>query len=306
VGSEDFTLYGVELDGSGVKASVRVNTTGAIRGSVAELPGSTKECGFATSDTGFVGVASTVANDSDRIGPTTAFAIGPVIGMDGRIYSATSTGSLRSYALNASPVVTLSDAWSSPVGFGVTVPLAVDLAGDIWSVSIDGKLAKTTPSETSGAVLPIGTLPASPVDSPVILAGGDVVVGDQANVLHRLTPAGLTAWSTEPNLGAAPGAPIVVAGGDAALVVPTAGGKLVALHEDGTEAWSATLDNGKGLRINIYTAPGQTSNVMSTAYVASSSGKLFAVIVDGQLDASAPWPKAFHDPKNTNRAGPQP
>ena len=45
---------------------------------------------------------------------------------------------------------------------------------------------------------------------------------------------------------------------------------------------------------------------MSTAYVASASGKLFAVVVDGQLDASAPWPKAFHDPKNTNRAGPQP
>jgi hypothetical protein len=45
---------------------------------------------------------------------------------------------------------------------------------------------------------------------------------------------------------------------------------------------------------------------MSTAYVASSSGKLFAVIVDGELDGSSPWPKAFHDPRNTNRAGPQP
>ncbi len=51
---------------------------------------------------------------------------------------------------------------------------------------------------------------------------------------------------------------------------------------------------------------GQTSNVISTAYIASSSGKLFAVIVDGQLDSAAPWPKAFHDPRNTNRAGPQP
>jgi hypothetical protein len=45
---------------------------------------------------------------------------------------------------------------------------------------------------------------------------------------------------------------------------------------------------------------------MSYAYFASGNGRLYSVVVDGQLDASAPWPKAFHDPKNTNRAGPQP
>ncbi len=44
----------------------------------------------------------------------------------------------------------------------------------------------------------------------------------------------------------------------------------------------------------------------STAYFSGANGKLYAVIVDGHLDTSAPWPKAFHDPRNTNRAGPQP
>ena len=71
--------------------------------------------------------------------------------------------------------------------------------------------------------------------------------------------------------------------------------------------WSTTIDAGKSLRpANLYTPAGQTGAAMSTAYVASANGKLFAVVVDGELDASAPWPKAFHDPKNTNRAGPQP
>ena len=45
---------------------------------------------------------------------------------------------------------------------------------------------------------------------------------------------------------------------------------------------------------------------MSVAYLANEGGRLFALIVDGALDGTAPWPKAFHDPRNTNRAGPQP
>jgi hypothetical protein len=58
---------------------------------------------------------------------------------------------------------------------------------------------------------------------------------------------------------------------------------------------------------NIYTPPGQPpGQVLSTAYFAGADGVLHAVIVDGALDESAPWPKAFHDPQNTNRARPLP
>jgi hypothetical protein len=51
---------------------------------------------------------------------------------------------------------------------------------------------------------------------------------------------------------------------------------------------------------NIWTEPGATT---STAYLAGADGNLYAVIVDGALDTSAPWPKAFHDPQNTSNAG---
>ena len=57
----------------------------------------------------------------------------------------------------------------------------------------------------------------------------------------------------------------------------------------------------------IYTPPAQNAgSEMSTVYFGASDGVLHAVIVDGKLDGSAPWPKAFHDPQNTNRAGAQP
>jgi len=58
---------------------------------------------------------------------------------------------------------------------------------------------------------------------------------------------------------------------------------------------------------NLFTPPSQPAgSTVSYAYFSSGNGRLFAVIVDGQLDATAPWPKAFHDPRNTNHAGPQP
>jgi hypothetical protein len=303
IGSEDYSLYGIELDGSGLAPGVAVATDGAINGSVAVLPQATKEWAFVTSNSGRVGAASTVANEYSRSPAGDACTAGAVIGLDGRIYaaSATSTATVRSFAFDGA----FTPKWTVEVGVSVSAPLAIDGDGNVWTGSLDAKLVKTTPSDLSGSSTTFKTLPGSVVDSPVFLAGGDIVVGDQSGALHRFTPTGAQVWGVEPNFGVPSRASLVLAGGDAALIVP-AGGKVVALRGDGTESWSNTLDIGTLRAPNIYTVPGQTGNAMSTVYLASSTGKLFAVIVDGQLDASAPWPKAFHDPKNTNRAGPQP
>lgn len=93
------------------------------------------------------------------------------------------------------------------------------------------------------------------------------------------------------------------------FVVPTDVGVIDVLRRDGTVAWSGQLSSGTASLQpgNIYTPPTEPAGAeLSTAYFAGSDGVLHAVIVDGKLDASAPWPKAFHDPRNTNRAGPQP
>lgn len=212
---------------------------------------------------------------------------------------------MRAYRLNTTGL-TLNQEWSVPVGVNVSAPLAVDATGNVWTGTLDRLLSKTAPGETSATVTPVATLPGSIVDSPVVLANGDVVVGDDTGLLHRFSSAGAQLWASEPNLGAAVQSPMVLTDPATPFIVPSAGGKVFALRSDGTVAWSATLEAGKALRAPNLHTPTSAGPVLSTAYFANAGGKIFAVIVDGQLDASAPWPKAFHDPRNTNRAGPQP
>jgi hypothetical protein len=272
------------------------------------MPAGTKEWAFAASGAGFVGAASSVANEDAVAGPTSGFSVGPVIGVDGRIFAATGSGTatLHAYTLTTTPAIALNDRWNVGVGVNVSAPPAIDVAGSVLAGTVDGKLSKTAPGETRGTLTPIVTLPGSIVDSPVILPNGDIVVGDDTGLLHRYSESGAQVWTTEPNLGAAVQAPMVMTDPSTPLIVPSAGGKIFAVRGNGTVAWSATLESGNALRApNLYTPIG-AGPVISTAYLTSASGKLFAIIVDGQLDASAPWPKAFHDPRNTNRAGPQP
>ncbi len=309
VGSEDFSLHAVRLDGTGVLSNVGVDAGGGIRGSVAVRSDATKEWGIATSATGFVGAASTVANEHDVSGQTDPFAAGPVIGLDGNVYAATAVAAatVRSYGLTTTPTVSLAEKWNVNVGSNVTAPLALDLQGNVWSGSMDTTLWKTVPSDLSGTASSTADLVGSVLDSAVILPNGDVIVGDQGGDIHRLSFAGSELWSPVPNLSGSVLAPLLLTDTGPRFVIPTANGKVYALADDGQTRWSATLANGIALRAgNIYTPPGQAALVMSTAYFSAANGTLYAVIVDGQLDASAPWPKAFHDPKNTNRAGPQP
>ncbi len=313
VGSEDFSLYGVKLDGTGLLAGVGVATAGAIKGSVAVMSEPGEEWAFVASSAGWVGASSSVQNEHGVAGPTEEFVAGPVIGETGRLYAATSSASasVRAYTFN-SALTALTPTWSSAIGPSVMAPLAVDGAGNIWTGSLGATLSRTAPSDSEGKVTTVAPLPGSILDSPVILSGGDVVVGDQSGTLLRVAPDGTVRWSRKLNGDAMTNepllAPLVLADGSATLLVPTKTGVLYALDGSGNEVWRTTLATGAELRSgNIYTVPDQPAGqVLSTAYFPAANGKLFAVIVDGKLDATSPWPKAFHDPRNTNRAGAQP
>jgi outer membrane protein assembly factor BamB len=183
------------------------------------------------------------------------------------------------------------------VGVNVGAPIAIDGADGAFTGSQDAKLNLTTPA---GSTTTVKTLGGSIIDSPVILAGGDVVVGDQARVLHRFRPDGTQVWAAEPVLDGPVLAALVLAGGSAALLVPTAAGTLHAVAADGTVLWGGALTQGQALRAgNVHTPPGAA---FGTAYFGSSDGKLYAVAVEGRLDAAAPWPKAHHDARNTSNA----
>ena len=146
----------------------------------------------------------------------------------------------------------------------------------------------------------VATLPPGPA-GPIILADGSIVLGDGAGIVHRIDPStGLDRWSSL-GLGSAPVTALALAGTDADLIVPTVDGVLHALRSaDGTEAWSTRLTTAGDLKPgNLQTPAGST---WSIGYFPSSDGTLYAVQLDGRLDAAAPWPKAFHDSRNTNNA----
>jgi L-aminopeptidase/D-esterase-like protein len=178
-------------------------------------------------------------------------------------------------------------------------PMAADAQGNVWTGSSDTantELRLTTPQGSSARSIP---LDASVGGSVVVLADGDVAVSEW-DVLRRFAPDGTSRWAAPPRLAGIGLTPLVLAGGDAQLVVPTRAGTIHAVSATGAELWRATLASEQELREASIAARGAGT---STAYLTSRDGKLHAVIVDGALDAAAPWPKAFHDPQNTSNAG---
>lgn len=298
VGSEDGKLYGVKLDGTALLPNVLVDTLGAVSGAVGVRSFTNVEWGFGSSASGRFGAASSASLDFDRTGAEGApFTTGPVIDRAGRILAATSSASATRRCYPFDGLTFGNDCGTAPVGSSVSASLAIDAADAVWSGSQDGKIFK------AGTLDPVVTLADAVSGGLVILANGDVVVGDQAGKLHRLTPAGNEVWATLPDLGAPVLAPLALAGGSVALLVPTKAGKVFALRGDGTVVWEAQLAQAELKTGNIYTAAGAGT---STAWFPANDGKLYALVVDGHLDTAAPWPKAFHDARNTSNAGTAP
>jgi outer membrane protein assembly factor BamB len=317
VGSEDGNLYAVQLDGSAVIANVGVNLSAPVIGSVAVQAAGAKEWCLATATagdgTGFIGTSSSSPGENDVASAPAqeGFSAGPVIASEGHIHAPTAaltnSSTLRSYTLATAPIV-LTPTWTAPIGKRSTAAIAMDGDGNVLSASDDSTpvLNRTVPGPTP-VVTSVGDLSATAIDSAIVLANGDVVIGDQSGSVHRFSASG-PVWTPAPNLGSAIRGPMVVTAPTAPFIVPTNAGKVYALADDGHVVWDGTLPSATQLRAaGIYTplaAPREA--ITSVAYLSSGNGRLYAVIVDGQLDGAAPWPKAFHDPRNTNHAGPQP
>jgi outer membrane protein assembly factor BamB len=301
IASQDGKVYAVKPDGSAILNGSGCNTGGALQG--------TPAIGSTNPETAFVGSGAGRPYAADAAGLcaagplTDSFSAPPSLDSGGKVLAATATATatatLRKYAFDGAAFV---PDWSVQVGVNVAAPIAVGPGDESWTGSQDAKLNATA---TGGATRTVKTLGGSIVDSPVILAGGDVVVGDQARVLHRFQPDGTQVWASEPVLDGPVLAPLALAGGAAALLVPTAAGTLHAVAADGTVLWSGALTPGQSLRAgNVHTPPGAA---FGTAYFGAADGKLYAVAIEGHLDSAAPWPKAHHDARNTsNAAGPLP
>lgn len=296
IGTATGTLFA--LSSAGEVAASNCSTGEPITGGSVLLPKRV----VAASQAGILAVAEVSGMCAQSTAPA-AVGAAPVISQDGHVF-AVAASVLQKHTVTATGL--LRAEWtgiaSAPVPPVVGDVLAANtaLAGDaVWTLAQDGKLNRTAPDATTTTIstVPVGS------SGPIALADGSVVVGSGAGMLQRFSTSGAPPWSESEPLNGVPAIPLALAGERPALLVPTSTGRLYAVNAaDGKVAWSVKLSaTGQALQpANVHGAPGAAT---STAYVAGADGKLYAVIVDGQLDRAAPWPKAFHDPRNTGNAG---
>lgn len=298
VGSADGKLYAIGLDGTAIGNGC--NTGAAVSGAAAVV-GTRVVAGSGASPAVLVvadsGGLCNVTNSSGAI------TIGPVASNTGDVVVATGA-ILRSFTVAANGG--LDAKWTgqpvAPTLEGApAAPLAVDAEGAAWSIAASGKLNRTTL-----AAITENPFSASAGSSgPVILSDGSVVVGDAAEKLKRFkTPA--AAWTDSGAITGVPTVPLVLGGPRPNLLVGTSAGWVASVTTaTGQVAWTHKLSaTGNPLQPpNLSSTPGAAT---STAYLAGGDGKLYAIVVDGGLDTAAPWPKAFHDPRNTSNAGTAP
>jgi len=294
IGGQDWNVYlvnpatGVVLNGTGCPTGGPVTATPAVAQFAVETA-------FVGSQIGrlFAVAAPNKCTNSDAY---EAFYAAAAIDGANNVYAASDQGRLRSLRLDVSGFFVPS--WTAPPGYasvGASIRAPLALNGAIWSASYEttGQIYSTT---SAGVATPFAA--GGSLADTVLLSNGDVVVGD-GNVLRRWTAAGTVVWAS-PNLGAAVVSAMAIASGDASFLVPTADGKIHALKADGSVLWEGPLTAGSALREgNIFKLSG---DAFSTAVFGAADGKVYGVLVDGQLDASAPWPKVHHDPRNTGNA----
>lgn len=306
VGANDGKLYAVKPDGSGELSPSRTCTAaGVAKGPPAVLTTAGVDVAFGAFSNGRIYASGPTCVPTGALLGTDPCSTGAVVDGTGRVFAATSASLAATlHRIDWDGVAfSTTQGWSTAVGGEVIAPLAFDGSGSIVSAGKDGALVVTVPTSESTALdaAAVGSVD----DSPVLLSNGDLVVGDAAGKLHRLSSAGAAVWDPPVDLGAAVHAPLALAGGPVRFLVATADGRVHALDDGGAVLWSGPLTAGMALGAgNLHTppaAPGQPA--FSTAYFGGADGKLYALVVEGRLDTAAPWPKAWHDARNSSRAG---
>ncbi len=300
VGSEDNKVYEVKKNVGGAwESNLRCDANKPVRGALAATSAgrilATSEWGrvYAVSSAGCVGTSA-------RREP---LILGPVIDLDGFVYAAAGT-SVRRLKLDQFDVPDDDPAFvATTLPWPVVAPLAANVSLIVpTAFGSEGRIYEVMPTALEPQQLATTTAPSGGV---AMLHDTTILVPEQGETLSRWPSTG-SEWHS-PNLGGVARTPLVLEDARTPFAVSTDAGNVHALRPDGSIAWSGQFGTAALQPGNIYTPPGQPPDaVLSVAYFAGADGVLHAVIVDGALDGNAPWPKAFHDARNTNRAGAQP
>ena len=330
VGSEDGRVYAVKPDGSDVLLSCPTSavTVGslfapALSTSAQDLAytGGTAKRVYAANSSGAVCGAT---NSTDAVTTSLVISGGHEIVATA---TATATASLRSFTDPGDGA--LSQDWASSPTDGTTActqidaPLVADASGQILAACGNGQIHRV--AATNGSSTHLITLAGKATESIVVRSDGDLVLGTNDSLLHRLTaaaaPPGLAEkWGSLPDLKAAVTGVLLSArdGSGVDTYAVTAGGGLYAVDADATASgmpvarivWSTESEPTPPLglaKLGFPTIAAAQAGGLATLYAGSADGKLYAVVVDSGLDAASPWPKSHHDIRNTgNAAAPLP
>lgn len=298
VAANDGKLYAVKPDGSGELSPSRTcAASGVAKGPPAVLTTAGVDVAFGAFSSGRIYASGPTCVPTAAGDP---FSGGAAIGADGAVFGAASTAVSKTLRQHTWDGEAFGAGWTATLADSVIAPLALADGTSVLSASIGGHIEHVLTGPDAGAVSQLTELGSAVDDSPIILSNGDIVVGDAAGELHRLTADGTAVWDPPPDLGAAVHAPMALTGGLVRFLVATADGVVHALDDDGEVLWHGPLTAGMALGAgNLHTPPG---GAFSTAYFGGADGKLHAVVVEGRLDTTAPWPKAWHDARNTSRA----
>lgn len=299
-------LFAVAPDGASVLNGTGYDTGGAIPAppavTAAAPTASAPEVAFVGSAGGRMAAVKAEATANgliDFIGGIGPFSAGPTLASDSEILAVTSTtaplATWRAFSFGDG----LREGSTRPIGQLVTAPLALAADGGAWTASSElsaSTLQRTLPDGTPGASIPLG---ANPGGGPVVLADGSVAISVGAT-LRRHAAGGAAVWAAPAALTGDGLTPLVLAapGGERTLLVPTRAGTVDAVRaQDGARLWSASLTVNVELREG--TVAPSADGRSSVAWFTSADGRLHGLVVDGALDAAAPWPKAWHDRRNT-------
>ncbi len=310
VASKDGKVYAV--DPASGAWSPACSSGGALVATPALVPGAPDRAFVPSSAT--AGPVLYATSDGACASPAAGepFVAPAAIDADGAVYVASQNGGLFRFALDGGGA--FAATWPAAVGAGssVTSPIAVapgPCASPlcVWFTSANAGLfavpAAASPPPSPTAVVPTLSVTTA---SPVVDGAGRILLPDRTRdgsgvhyLLRRFRPIGAPLpadWTAPPEFASQPLSPMAFRGGTA-YVVPTEAGELYALAEDGTKLWHGTVKAEVSLQEgNAVRLPGES---FSTAVFGADDGVVYAVLVDGRLDGSAPWPRSHHDPQNT-------
>uniref|UniRef100_UPI00406A7F2D hypothetical protein n=1 Tax=Archangium gephyra TaxID=48 RepID=UPI00406A7F2D len=231
-------------------------------------------------------------------------APGTMLAAGNAVVFGTSSGALKSFALNSSGVWPAAAQWTQPLSPLKPTSLAA-ADGVVFGGGNDGSNSKLFEVPLSGVLAPTYFPTSAQMWNVSIggLPGANAVVGLDTGKLFVLDAADGGALAIDTPGDIIKGAPVWGAGG----YVYTAGaisGAIQARQPLENVAWQfepgSLIEASMNLDCSRLSDGGVSSGMPGVLYAASRDGRVYALVVDSPgLNPSAPWPKYQHDSRNT-------